>query len=141
MATRAAKFQETDKSPKATKAAPKAAPKATEEEFETLNSGDGDGEYAPTHDFETSPVFRGTLTGSKEIQTKHGMRTKYTFDPADGYDNGAEVWGSTIVDEELAKVDEGTRCQIIFKGKQVSKSGNNFNMFEVGVSKGNAGAK
>ena len=138
MATRAAKFQETDKGTKATKAAPKAtkATKAAEEEFETLNGGDSDVEYPPTHDFEASPVFRGTLTGSKEIQTKHGLRNKYTFDPADGYDNGAEVWGSTILDEEFAKVDEGTRCQIVFKGNQTSKSGNNFKMFEVGVAKG-----
>lgn len=107
------------------------------EEFVQVNGAaeDDDAAYPPTHDFDAEPVFTGTFAGTKSIPTKHGPRNKHVFKPADGYDNGAEVWGSTVIDQELAGLDEGQRIRIVFQGTRVAGNGNTFKAFDILVAK------
>lgn len=102
---------------------------AFDDEFDVPTS-DGDSSFFPVHDFEIQSKLLGTYSGEvKSVETKNGKRSIHVFSAADGYDGPVEIWGGTILDQELPKV-AGMRCAVVFHGKV-----KNYNKFTVHPAK------
>lgn len=98
-------------------------------------TGNGGGDFAPTHDFDEEPVLVGTYRGSRSVSTRNGERLIHNFTTPDG--SPVDAWGTAILNSRLEKVAEGARVMVTSTGKLLAtKNGRKAKEFTVIVGKG-----
>lgn len=92
--------------------------------------GGGTGDYNPTWDQSEMPIIEGTITGSRANVGKYG-KTVYDLRMEDG--TTYSVWGTTVLDKQLAPIPFNSFIKIQYLGKKAGK-GNAYHDYDVFVA-------
>lgn len=99
-------------------------------EFEEVKDSD----FAPTIDWNATPLFVGTFDRTVTKSIKGKDRVIHNFTAEDGSE--LEAWGAAILDSRLKQVPAGARVKIQYLGKTAkTQSGNMCHNFKVLVAK------